>query len=35
MLKSGVTKLGIAAAYAPGTKYKVFWTMILASTEPR
>ncbi|MFK4512518.1 CAP domain-containing protein [Bradyrhizobium daqingense] len=33
MLKSGVTKLGIAAAYAPGTKYKVFWTMILASTE--
>jgi uncharacterized protein YkwD len=35
MLKNGVTKLGIAASYAPGTKYKVFWTMILASTEPR
>lgn len=35
MLKGGVTKLGIAASYAPGTKYKVFWTMILASTEPR
>jgi uncharacterized protein YkwD len=35
MLKSGVTKLGIAASYAPGTKYKVFWTMILAATEPR
>ena len=34
MLKGGVTKLGIAASYAPGTKYKVFWTMILASTEP-
>jgi uncharacterized protein YkwD len=33
MLKSGVTKIGIAASYAPGTKYKVFWTMILASTE--
>ncbi|KIZ46856.1 CAP domain-containing protein, partial [Rhodopseudomonas palustris] len=33
MLKSGVTKLGIAASYAPGTKYKVFWTLILASTE--
>ena len=33
MLKSGVTKLGIAAIYAPGTKYKVFWTMILASTD--
>ena len=35
MLKSGVTKLGIAAGYAPGTKYKVFWTMILASTDAR
>ena len=35
MLKSGVTKIGIAASYAPGTKYKVFWTMILAATEPR
>jgi uncharacterized protein YkwD len=35
MLKSGVTKLGIAASYAPGTKYKVFWTMILASTDSR
>ena len=35
MLKGGVTKLGIAASYAPGTKYKVFWTMILASTDPR
>ncbi len=35
MLKSGVTKLGIAASYAPNTKYKVFWTMILAATETR
>jgi uncharacterized protein YkwD len=35
MLKSGVTKLGIAASYAPNTKYKVFWTLILASSEPR
>ena len=32
MLKSGVTKMGIAAVYAPNTKYKVFWTLILAST---
>ena len=32
MLKSGVTKLGIAAVYAPNVKYKVFWTLILAST---
>jgi uncharacterized protein YkwD len=35
MLKNGVTRLGIAASYAPNTKYKVFWTLILASTETR
>jgi uncharacterized protein YkwD len=35
MLKNGVTKLGIAASYAPNTKYKVFWTLILASTDTR
>jgi uncharacterized protein YkwD len=35
MLKNGVTKMGIAASYAPNTKYQVFWTLILASTEVR
>src|SRR5260370_39418687 len=35
MLKNGVTKLGIAASYAPNTKYKVFWPLILASSEQR
>jgi len=35
MLQMGVKKMGIAASYAPNTKYKVFWTLILASTEPR
>jgi uncharacterized protein YkwD len=35
MLKTGVTRLGIAASYAPNSKYKVFWTMILAASEPR
>src|SRR6201993_3145929 len=35
MLQMGVTKMGIAASYAPNTKYKVFWTLILASAEPR
>jgi uncharacterized protein YkwD len=35
MLKKGVTKLGIAASYAPNTKYKVFWALILASSDPR
>jgi uncharacterized protein YkwD len=35
MLKKGVTKLGIAATYAPNSKYKVFWTLVLASTDER
>lgn len=35
MLHKGVTKLGIAATYAPNTKYKVFWTLILASTDEK
>jgi uncharacterized protein YkwD len=35
MLQNGVTKLGIAASYAPNTKYKVFWTLILASSDAR
>jgi uncharacterized protein YkwD len=35
MLKNGVTKLGIAASYAPNTKYKVFWTLIMATPEAR
>jgi uncharacterized protein YkwD len=33
MLQTGVTKLGIAATYAPNAKYKVFWTLILAETR--
>lgn len=35
MLHKGVTRLGIAATYAPGTKYKVFWALILASTDDK
>jgi uncharacterized protein YkwD len=35
MLASGVTKMGIAASYAPNTKYKVFWTLILAAPDAR
>jgi len=35
MLANNVTKLGIAASYAPNTKYKVFWTLILASTDTK
>jgi uncharacterized protein YkwD len=33
MLHGGVTKMGIAAAYAPNTKYKVFWSLILAAPD--
>jgi len=31
MLHSGVTKMGIAAAYSPNSKYKVFWALVLAA----
>jgi uncharacterized protein YkwD len=31
MLKGGVDRLGIAAVYAPQSKYKVFWALIMAT----
>ena len=33
MLLKGATQMGIAAAYSPGSKYKVFWSLILAGPE--
>ena len=33
MLNRNVTKMGIAAAYAPASKYKVFWSLILAKPD--
>jgi uncharacterized protein YkwD len=33
MLRNGVTRMGIAAAYAPQSKYKVFWALILAAPD--
>ncbi len=33
MLNNRVTKMGIAAAYAPQSKYKVFWSLILAAPD--
>jgi uncharacterized protein YkwD len=33
MLHSGVTKMGIAAAYSPNSKYKVFWALVLAAPD--
>ncbi len=35
MLNPGVTSLGIAAVYAPASKYKVFWALILAGPAGR
>ena len=36
LLKGGVTRIGIASAHAPNSRYKVFWALVLAgSAEPR
>lgn len=35
MLLKGATKMGIAAVYVPGSKYKVFWSLILAEPDDR
>jgi uncharacterized protein YkwD len=35
MLNPAVTKMGIAAVYAPASKYKVFWSLILAKPDTR
>ncbi len=33
MLNQNVTRMGIAAAYSPQSKYKVFWALILAAPD--
>jgi uncharacterized protein YkwD len=33
MLLQGATRMGIAAAYTPKSKFKVFWALILAAPE--
>ena len=35
MLNSNVTKMGIAAVYTPKSKYKVYWSLILAKPDER
>lgn len=35
MLKAGALHMGIAAARAPGSKYKVYWCLILAAPADR
>jgi uncharacterized protein YkwD len=33
MLLNGATRMGIATAYAPKSKFKVFWALILAEPD--
>ena len=35
MLLNGATRMGIAAVYAPNSKYKVFWSLILAAPDDK
>lgn len=35
LLAKDATRLGIATAYAPGAKHKVFWSLVLAAPKPQ
>src|SRR5262245_58317494 len=35
MLLAGASRIGIAAVYAPGSKYKVYWAMIIAEPDDK
>ncbi len=35
LLLAGATRMGIAAIYTPASKYKVYWTLILAAPDDR
>ena len=35
MLLKGATRMGIAAVYAPNSKYKVFWALIMAAPDDK
>ena len=35
MLNANVSRMGIAAVYSPKSKYKVFWSLILAAPDER
>src|SRR5262249_36829983 len=35
MLNRNATRMGIAAVYSPNSKYKVFWTLILAAPDEK
>lgn len=35
MLTAGVTRMGIATAFAPKSKYKVYWALVLAQPDEK
>jgi uncharacterized protein YkwD len=35
MLMPAVTKIGIGTAYAPKSKYRVYWALVLAQPDER
>src|SRR5262249_37091863 len=35
MLLAGATRMGIAAVYTPASKYKIYWSLILAEPEDK
>ena len=35
MLLKGATRMGIAAVYSPSSKYKVYWTLIVAAPDEK
>ncbi len=35
MLLKGATRMGIAAVYSPSSKYKVYWTLIVAALDEK
>jgi uncharacterized protein YkwD len=35
MLLKGATRMGIAAVYTPRSKYKVYWTLVLAAPDDK
>ena len=35
MLLAGATRMGIAAVYTPASKYKVYWSLILAEPDEK
>ena len=35
MLLKGATRMGIAAVYTPRSKYKVYWSLVIAEPDDR